>query len=588
MPEIIQRIDNQGWKPQIFLPWQRRLEGEPPLPGQPLMPKDCDDAQASQLKNRCTGWSEVGLLQEDDIAPLQDRVRSPIIRAPWLEHTLAWYCQRRLNQDSANTIPGPYDPQHHGKPDTVVMPILLANKTRELRQGALGWLVMGDALAGNIHAGSSILGCGADANLVAAALLQQAGRWGLRPPEHLQLHLGTFDGNSMGLPLMVALIAHALGCRVPQDVCATGAYDLGQNGFAPVNNVPSKVLAAQRWGYRRLLLIDGQPQHPHDDNQRTWDDQALRIILLPRDPIAMIPVILQELWPERHQAATHSMQAVQHLTAELPNLESSFQGRLLATMLQDDFPAAIRMALRLQAPNGTIREALQQRYQQPGAAHGDAQRAIDHLLEHGIAEVNHWANGAQRLEKALATANLLWPCREWLKGTDKVSATRKALMLAFKALSHRGDTTSSEDGQQWLKHADSLSLSDWGLSPAEAWRERTDFWTLRVQVEHANAMDYAGEHDTFGQHLADYDRVIAAMGCSVGDELPVDETRARLLGTLAQAKGFLRPNDAQRAQGCREDLHTCLKHLRASLAPTQAITHGFIFTDLWDHHDQAG
>ncbi|MCY2930978.1 MAG: hypothetical protein NTV86_16115 [Planctomycetota bacterium] len=69
-----------------------------------------------------------------------------------------------------------------------------------------------------------------------------------------------FDGASTALAVFALTLARKAGLPLPEDVCATGCWDLQRSCLAPVaaETLAAKLRKAADWGYRRILLVEGQ------------------------------------------------------------------------------------------------------------------------------------------------------------------------------------------------------------------------------------------------------------------------------------------------------------------------------------------
>jgi len=96
-------------------------------------------------------------------------------------------------------------------------------------------------------------------------------------------------GPSAALPAAILFWAELLGLQLPDDLVATGGFD-GNGRFAPVDpaTLPAKFAVARAWGYRRILLVEGQevPDGCGDPSR------SLEIHHVPPDPLRLLAFLL--------------------------------------------------------------------------------------------------------------------------------------------------------------------------------------------------------------------------------------------------------------------------------------------------------
>ena len=80
---------------------------------------------------------------------------------------------------------------------------------------------------------------------------------------HWKLDACEGGGRSVGLSTVVASLVSLLSLTARDDFAATGSFDR-QNGLHPVppETLPAKLEAARRWGYRTVLVVEGQTGIP--------------------------------------------------------------------------------------------------------------------------------------------------------------------------------------------------------------------------------------------------------------------------------------------------------------------------------------
>lgn len=102
-------------------------------------------------------------------------------------------------------------------------------------------------------------------------------------------------GDSLALAMWLAWIAALY--RLPQpaagDAIATGGLRQDSRAWrfdpVPAETLPAKARAARRLGYRRLLVIEGQPLP---------DGLDIEVVPVPADPTEALPQVLAALWPQ--------------------------------------------------------------------------------------------------------------------------------------------------------------------------------------------------------------------------------------------------------------------------------------------------
>jgi hypothetical protein len=96
-------------------------------------------------------------------------------------------------------------------------------------------------------------------------------------------------GPSAALPAAILVWSELLGLQLPDDLVATGGFD-ATGRFTPVDpaTLPAKFEVARAWGYRRILLVDGQEvpdacRHP---------SRSLEVHWIPPDPLRLLAFLL--------------------------------------------------------------------------------------------------------------------------------------------------------------------------------------------------------------------------------------------------------------------------------------------------------
>jgi hypothetical protein len=238
-------------------------------------------------------WAVLGALPETGMRELATAAASPdlvvnrTVAPAWVLSALAWIDGRGglALRPAAGSPPawsepgaepaGPYRAAFGGVGGPHVLPVLLDAG----RDGALGWV----ACEGDLEAPT----CDPrdpHAAEIAAVMHLCAERYGFRRFPTTQVATGAEIGPSLGLPLLIATLAWWLDAAVPEGLCATGALEA--EGLLPVEGLERKLRAARRWGYRRLLVIEGQ---------EIPAECPLEVVELPRDPLRALPRLVAEL-----------------------------------------------------------------------------------------------------------------------------------------------------------------------------------------------------------------------------------------------------------------------------------------------------
>ena len=74
----------------------------------------------------------------------------------------------------------------------------------------------------------------------------------------------TGSGSSLSLPAMIAALQLLIGLQLPDTICSTGDFVESSRLLAPVKGLDKKIAVAKRFGYKRLVLVDGQPDVPEN------------------------------------------------------------------------------------------------------------------------------------------------------------------------------------------------------------------------------------------------------------------------------------------------------------------------------------
>jgi len=150
----------------------------------------------------------------------------------------------------------------------------------------------------------------------------------------------------------------------------------------------------------------------------------------------------------------------------------------------------------------------------------------------------------------------------WQPAADHAKPlTGELCTIAAEVLSHRGCSDSDPDARRWAERADRLSSIAWSTNLLAARATRLAHRCQTVQLDSFNVFDFERVYFEFGDQLEAY-------GQSVGEEAlseAPDELYGKLLGTVGQACGFLRPQ----APSVGEDAWDYLCRSRPCFGPAQ-------------------
>ncbi|MFM2090023.1 MAG: hypothetical protein RLZZ127_512 [Planctomycetota bacterium] len=177
---------------------------------------------------------------------------------------------------------GPYAPGDGDKDGRWTAPVPLAPAGHP--EGAMGWIRAVPTRADSPT--TAIEGPSGALKSIQVTNVRDAVRSALRhigldaPMPRILVALGGEQGESMGLSMLVATLAFHLQVPVPNDLCISG--QVTANHLAPVGDLGPKGKAAQRWGFRRFLTVDGGADR----------DIPIEVVLLPQDLHQAIDQIL--------------------------------------------------------------------------------------------------------------------------------------------------------------------------------------------------------------------------------------------------------------------------------------------------------
>ena len=222
-------------------------------------------------------WAWLGTRTVEDIA---SRATQASEAATWLKHAYAWM-YARLDDSRRCNLPRPIaEPRG---PSAGMVPVLGATSTGT---GCLGFVAV------RFEATS----CPNPTDDMESAVQEAAEAVGdvfrsldfnLGHP-HWRLDVRPGGGRSVGLSSVVASLISLLSLSVREDFAATGCFTSGE-GLSPVppDTLSAKLQAAKRWGYQRILVVEGQTGIP--------TDCGLEFVEIPRDLAYALFAILREI-----------------------------------------------------------------------------------------------------------------------------------------------------------------------------------------------------------------------------------------------------------------------------------------------------
>ncbi|MCL2349304.1 MAG: hypothetical protein FWC50_13725, partial [Planctomycetaceae bacterium] len=161
-------------------------------------------------------------------------------------------------------------------PESEFVPVLGANHI-DNKDGVLGFLVIGETGAHgsqlNNEREDTVIEDAFDAANHVFALFRRLDI--NRGFPKVDPHIGPAGGSSVSLPAMIAALGRILGAVWPDDIVSTGGFD--GKLLIPVGSLPAKIKVAKRFGYKRLIVVEGQKEFP--------PDHGMEIIEVKSDPL---------------------------------------------------------------------------------------------------------------------------------------------------------------------------------------------------------------------------------------------------------------------------------------------------------------
>ena len=221
-----------------------------------------------------TDWAWLGRQPLEDIARRATQASEP---ATWLKQAYAWIYSR-LDVPLRESLP-PAVGESRG-PAAGMVPLLGAMPDGT---GCLGFLSIRFESVASASPVGDIENTVYEAATAVGEIFQRLDPTVGQP--HWNLDACKGGGRSVGLSTVVASVINLLSLTARDDFAATGCYDR-QNGLHPVppETLPAKLEAARRWGYRSVLVVEGQTGIPLDS--------PLRFVEIPRNlPYAFFAIV---------------------------------------------------------------------------------------------------------------------------------------------------------------------------------------------------------------------------------------------------------------------------------------------------------
>ena len=184
-------------------------------------------------------------------------------------------------------------------------------------------------------------------------------------------------------------------------------------------------------------------------------------------------------------------------------------------------------------------------------------------------------HGAGSLAKARTLIDLLWPLAE-AHGAQRVQG--ELCQIAAELFSHLGHGADDRETASWRGRADALPATAWGASGLEAQANRLHGRCQTVQLDAFNVFAFDDVLVEFWDLKEKYE---AQVGIAQEDAAD-DELYGKILGTLAQASGFYRAQDAEVGAEVWGLLESSRRQFGASIPLYRLMNLGFRLTDLWD------
>ncbi len=145
-------------------------------------------------------------------------------------------------------------------------------------------------------------------------------------------------GDSHSLPAFMHFSFRILGLEWPDTICATGGWDGEQ--FTPVKaeTLPGKVRCAREWGFRTIIVVEGQESVPMD--------AGLTVSSVPPSPLRALIAVLEIVFADGDDGLAPRSRVDQALVAALRLLDAA---TVRANPNTVDFDAGLTIAQRFSA-----------------------------------------------------------------------------------------------------------------------------------------------------------------------------------------------------------------------------------------------
>lgn len=182
---------------------------------------------------------------------------------------------------------------------------------------------------------------------------------------------------------------------------------------------------------------------------------------------------------------------------------------------------------------------------------------------------------ARNLDYAYSIAESIWPIAE---KRSMLALKAELGRIASEVFSHRGLPGSDAQVKMWSTRTTGLPDSAFGSSTPVARAARLEHRCQTVQLDHFNVFAFQEVYWEFMVLREQYEAFNGGVkGIFAGDEL-----YGKLLGTLAQACGFLRAQDAAVGAEAFPLLNQSAECFVNSIPLYRAMSLGYKLTDLWD------
>ena len=230
-------------------------------------------------------WSWVGARTVHDLCHYGTDPKE----SQWIRRVYNWF-YRRVEPSVRATLPPPISDEQEGPPENL-FPVLAVDSRGS---GRLGFARLTFGHARPPVPGEDVLSAAQGAASAVADWFRQLNHNTEWPRVELLIECEP-SGTSAGLSAMLLVLGSMLGVAWPADVCATGIWCAGHLEPVEPQTLPAKIDLARTWGYRRLLVVEGQREIP--------SEPPIEIICVPPDPEMAILIILSKVCPDAGENA---------------------------------------------------------------------------------------------------------------------------------------------------------------------------------------------------------------------------------------------------------------------------------------------